>query len=676
MGRSAFDQLDQVRGTLVFFDDMHQSLAENCGRYYHTGAITLVSGSNVIVDSSTIIEKNEVDNFIVVDTGDAAGIYQIDSANGTVSGTISTVASGSAVNVSYRRHYNKNLEDDLNYLRRMFDLVIGEDKWNEDPDTNLHEMSYLIPKRPNYLGETGQYTDRPGTVSFAIDDINQTGYVSTGAPAGEYTDNTSSTTAGTSLRFTDDNTIVISVASNTGGFYPADKGTLNIYRDGAVVGTLNLATAWTNDNCSYEEEESDVGNNPNHTSSGAGTDIINLTHRRCMNTTVDGYPSFWPAYQIASMNATLTLPNGFQGQIYIAHTDGGGNQNYTYSSFWVDVTSQTINATAPVINQDTPVTRYLSGVPYYTTNSTFTISGTNSDTLFDRGYVTNPMTFNVSEFNDTSITPSLAQIGLSNPTAITDTIANVGGHSSTITVGAGNFRDMDARATATYRNVFTNATSAVSNAGTYRIDTYGITSTNTVENFDDEDKRFLGNEDFTDTGITWSDSNWVSSTSILTQTDPNGDGGLVMYNGTLKYPTINHSSGFLPAGPNYSGASGDFVLYRVFIGSAAFTQGSIIFNGWANALSTIQGSNVEVFLRYPNCTDYSNNNTNVWQDLGVAQTIYGGNGCLGNGSSGNTVAFSFGTESSVSYGNRIIMWLKIKSSSITALNSITFSPIV
>jgi len=676
MGKSLFEQLNQVGGTQIFFDDMHRILAENCGRNYHTGTITLVSGSTTIVDSSTVIGGDEVENYIVIDDGNAAGIYEIASANGTISGTITSGANGSDTNVSYRRHYHKNLEDDLNYLRLMFDLVIGENEWNDDPDTNLHDMAYLIPKRPNYLGETIQYTDRPGTVSFSIDDINQTGYVSTGAPSAEYTDNTSNTTAGTSLRFTDDNTIVINVTSNTGGFYPADKGNLNIYRDGAVVGTLDLASVWTSDGCTYESAESDVGNNPNHTSSGAGTDIINLSHRRCMNTTVDNYPSFWPAYQMASMSATLTLPNGFQGQIYIVHTDGGGNQNYTYSSFWVDVTSQTINATPPTINQNTPVTRYLSGVSYYTTNSTFTISGTNSDTLFDRGYVTNPMTFNISEFNDTNITPSLVQIGLSNPTAITDTIGNAGGYGSTITIGAGNFRDMDARATATYRNVFTNATSAVSSAGTYRIDTYGITSTNTVENFDDEDKRFLGNEDLTDIGITWSDSNWVSSTSVLTHVDPNGDGGLVMYNGTLKYPTINHSSGFLPAGPNYSAASGDFVLYRVFIASAAFTQGSIIFNGWSNALSTIQGANVEVFLRYPNCTDYSNNNTDVWQDLSVAQTIYGGNGCLGNGSSGNTVAFSFGTESSVSYGNRIIMRIKIKSSSITALNSITFSPIL
>ena len=64
----------------------------------------------------------------------------------------------------------------------------------------------------------------------------------------------------------------------------------------------------------------------------------------------------------------------------------------------------------------------------------------------------------------------------------------------------------------------------------------------------------------------------------------------------------------------------------------------------------------------------------MWQDLGTDQTIYGGNGCLGSGSSGSTVAFSFGTTSSNSYGDRVIMRIKYKASSVTALTGVTFSP--
>lgn len=662
--RSLFNQLNQVRGTIDFEDlSSYIDLAEDYGRPYLTGTLTVVSGQATVTDSVNAFARSEQNNFIIIDEGDAAGVYTIVSGTGAFTASVSPTPTGSDAAASYRRHYYQNLEDDLNYLRSMLKLVIGETNWNDEPDTDLRNMAYLIPKTPNEVGSNAQYASiRSGAVSFAISDIDQTGYVSSGAPAGEYTDNTSSVTAGTSIRFTDDNTMSISI---TGGFYPADQGILRVYRDGAVVGELNLATAWTADGCTMEEEESDVGTNPNHTASNTGTDIINLTNRRCMNTSVDGYPNFWPPYQIASMNATLTLPDGFQGQISLQHSLGG-SQNYTYSSFFVDLTSQTISPTAPTFTENTAVTKYLSGVPYYTTSSTFDISITHSVAIFDRGYVTNPLTLSLANFNASDQTPTLTALGLTEPLAITNTI---GTYDSSLTVGAAAFRNMDARGTATFRDVFGTATSTNSAAGTFRIDTYGTTSTATVEYFDDEDKRFVGTEDFTDTGITWTDSAWDSTTNITTL----GEKGLVVYNGTLKYPSINHST-FLPAGPNYSSQTGDFVYYRVFVATGAFTAGSITFSGWSNALSNIQGSNVEVYLRYPNCSDYGNNNTSVWQDLSVDQTVYGGDGCLGAGSSGSTVAFSFGTTSSVSYGNRIIMKIVVKSASVDALTQITFSP--
>lgn len=662
--RSLFNQFTQVRGTINFEDlSSYIEHAEDYGRPYLTGTLEVTSGQATVTDSANAFNKNEQNNFIVIPSGAAAGTYTIVSGTGTFTATVSPTPAASDATATYRRHYYQNLEDDLNYLRTMLKLVIGETDWNDEPNTDLKNMAYLVPKVPNSVGSAAQYpTVRSGNVSFTIEDIDQTGYVSSGADAAEYTDNTSSVSAGTSIRFTDDNTMVISIA---GGFYPADTGTISITRDGAVVGELDLEAAWLGDGCVMEVDEDDVGTNPVHTASNVGTDIINLSNRRCMNTTVDGYPNFWPPYQIASMSATLTLPAGFQGQIAVEHSVDGF-QNYTYASFFVDTTSQTISPTAPTFTEDTPVLKYLSGVPYYTTGSTFDVSVTHSVTIFDRGYVTNPLTLNLTNFNATSQTPTLTNLGLTEPLAITDTI---GTYDSSLTVGAAAYRNMDARGTATFRDVFGTGTSADSAAGTFRIDTYGTTSTDTAEYFDDEDKRFVGTEDFTDTGVTYTDSTWDSTTNITTL----GEKGLVVYNGTLKYPSLNHST-FLPAGPNYTSQTGDFVYYRVFIATGAFTAGTITFSGWSNALSTIQGADVDVYLRYPNCSDYGNNNTDVWQDLSVDQTVYGGDGCLGAGSTGSTVAFSFGTTSSVSYGNRIIMKVVVKSSSVTALTGITFNP--
>jgi hypothetical protein len=664
MSRSLFNQHAQVRGTETFEDDLQIQYAEQCGRPYDTGTVAVVSGSSTMTDSATSFVGSEVDNFIVIATGAAAGTYKITSVSG-LEATVSPVPTATDATATASRCYYLNTEDDLNYLRSMVKKIVGEDSWTAEPNTDLKNMAYLVPKRPNYIGETGQYASRPGTTTLTLSDIDQTGYVSSGAPAGEYTDNTASVTAGTSVRFTNDNTMVIAIA---GGFYPADSGVINISKDGVVVGTLDLAAAWTADGCVYETVEGDVGSNPVHTATNVGTDIISLSNRRCMNTTVDGYSSFWPPYQIASMSATLTLASGFAGQVSVAHTGGGSTQNYTYSSFWVDTTASTITADAPVCSLASSTLKYLSGVPYYTTGSTFNVEVTNSETLFDRGYVTNPLTLSVSEFNAAAITPTLTQLGLTEPLAITDTI---GTYSGIATVGAAAFRDMDARATATYRNVFATGTSANSAAGTFRIDTYGTVSTETVEYFDDEHKRYLGDEDFTDITLGdnhTADSNWNEETSLATTN------GAEVYNSTLKYPTENHST-FLPAGPNYSALSGDMVFYRIFRSTGgSFTNGTITFSGWSNALSTIQGANVDVSLRYPNCTNYGNSNTNVWQDLSVDQTVLAGNGCLGAGSTGAVVAFSFGTTSSNAYGDRIIMKITLKNSSATALTSVTFAP--
>ncbi len=670
--RSLFRQHEQVSGTQIFIDDMEVALAEQCGRKYASSTTGNVDAAGVLTDNSVTFVRSQVNDYIVFNGTTNSGVHQITAWQNDHQ--VQLAGTTTAENpVSYDIHKYKNLEDDLNYIRSQLNSVMGGGTWIEDPCTNLCDMSNLIPKRPNYVGETSQYAVRPGTVTFSLSNTDQTGNVSSGAPAAEYTDNTTTASPGDSLMFTDDNTMSLAI---TGGFYPADKGTLYIKKDGVTIGELDLEAAWTNDGCQYEEEESDVGTNPNHTSTGVGTDVINLTNRRCMNDNTDGYGAFWPAYQIASMNATVTLDAGVNGLITVEHSVDG-SQSYTYGSFWLDTTSQSITANAPTVSSNTISNKYLSGIPYAGAGSTFDLSVTNSDALFDRGYPANPLVLLLSEFNASNQTPSYTDLGLSTPTAITDTI---GTYNYTVTVGMADFRDMDARAKARFYNVFGNATSADSAAGIFRIDTYGNTSDDTHEYFDDEQYRFIGNSTdenttFNDTTIDEGDSNWDETVSVLTQTDVDGDIGLVCYDGSLKYPDTDHSSGYVPAGPDYSGATGSARYYRVFLGSGAFNQGKIRFVGWSNALSVIQGSTISVHLRLPNCSDYSNGNTATWQDLSVDETIYGGNGCLGVGSSGEEVAFSFGTTSSSSYGNRVIIRITA-TGSFSNLQGVYFEPTV
>ena len=125
MSRSLIRQFEQIRGTYDFVDDMYREYAEQAGRHYATGTITAVSGSTSMTLSAAL-DLDEVGNFIVIDEGSAAGVYQITAASGTTA-TVDPAAAGDASGDSYRRHYYSNLEDDLNYIRKMLDMIIGED---------------------------------------------------------------------------------------------------------------------------------------------------------------------------------------------------------------------------------------------------------------------------------------------------------------------------------------------------------------------------------------------------------------------------------------------------------------------------------------------------------------------------------------------------------------------
>jgi len=57
MPRSLLRQLEQIRGTHTFFNDMYREYAEQAGRHYLSGTLTVVSGSNIVSDSSnTVVE--------------------------------------------------------------------------------------------------------------------------------------------------------------------------------------------------------------------------------------------------------------------------------------------------------------------------------------------------------------------------------------------------------------------------------------------------------------------------------------------------------------------------------------------------------------------------------------------------------------------------------------------
>ncbi|RKZ99430.1 MAG: hypothetical protein DRQ47_11055 [Gammaproteobacteria bacterium] len=140
--RSLFNQFNQVRGTRAYEDlSSYAELAETTGRSYLTGTLAVVSGSNQITDSSNNFDKYEQNNFIVITSGVAAGVYTILSGSGSSTATVSPTPTATDATASYRRHYYQNLEDDLNYVRTMVNRIVGDSNWYDVPGTDLRDLT-------------------------------------------------------------------------------------------------------------------------------------------------------------------------------------------------------------------------------------------------------------------------------------------------------------------------------------------------------------------------------------------------------------------------------------------------------------------------------------------------------------------------------------------------------
>ena len=224
MSRSLFRQLEQIRGTYTFFDDMYRQLSEQTGRHYDTGTVAVTSGSADIVDSSTAFGDEEKNNFIVIDSGAAAGVYKITATAGTTA-TVTPTPTGTDGTASARRHYYQNLEDDLNYIRYQLDAIIGEDNWYDEPNTDLKKIREIFDDTNEPTG----FVDYSDHSSIAIDDGTDTFTISgtTNDQFSYYVDGIKYTKTGAD-----------SVASDT------TEGLHFFYYDGE---TLSHTTTWTDD---------------------------------------------------------------------------------------------------------------------------------------------------------------------------------------------------------------------------------------------------------------------------------------------------------------------------------------------------------------------------------------------------------------------------------------------
>lgn len=493
-------------------------------------------------------------------------------------------------------------------------------------------MSYLAPADASSLD--GGTLAASGTTKY-------TGYLSAGAAVYNFGEG-----AGTSVSYIiSDATFSLVSPSTSTTFNKADEGTLKYNLNGALNDSYDMAAAFNESN-------------------RAGSQVYPPATGAAGNLRVDsvGWYNSFPKWQKG--NATILVVPGdlLDGYNYftMVHDLDTDQTSATYQVFY-DNASPSRAISTPTISENTPAWKYLSGVKMYDNGSTWNLSTALTDcfkNVYKRPPCTLAGTVTISpssiDINDASVS------GVSSPPNRTDTMTVT---NRVVTAAAASTRSTNLRFTATHASPYTsNAASSTSASANRLYDSYGTTSTAIYEYFDDENRRLAaGAYDSVPGSITGA---WTSSTTL-------SNGMCQVYNGSLRYPTTNFSSGYLPTGnPDYSSFSGDQVYYRAFYHAATpHSSGSLELAGLVNAdVDPVGSGDVNVEIKLPTQTG--------WLDLGTSYdsgTFSGsdGDGCRVS-QSGDDWAWTAGTFTTADSGYMYILRITIKNSakSITQIREL------
>lgn len=392
-----------------------------------------------------------------------------------------------------------------------------------------------------------------------------------------------------------------------------------------------------------------------------------------------------------SINIGAILPAGGPVSVRITHTVNSASSNATSLAaspliydqvgntgrvfYDAGPTPPTITAT-PAINENTQVTKFLSGVQYYILNSTFdaripSIANPNNATIAtipDNGYM---VRLQGPEYGLSTI--------LRSPVAGGGTPAQFTGWNDTFNttpvafdeiawaISAANYRYIgdSANVNMDVRDAWSASTSSPTPDAAVAIDTLTITSNNLSEFFDDEDRR----QDVTFNGGA-SGGNWDSTVPLVA-------GEALVYGGNLQVPSNTRMirsdgpatqfngdfTGFAPnpgTQPDYSALVAPANYYRTFpvlaAPGASFPSGVVTLSGnfaGGSALADLQSGDLEIFIRKINAATGNSGNTSppIWlhgaADYNFA-TFNDGNtqtNATATGrtaSTGNTINFTFG----------------------------------
>lgn len=310
----------------------------------------------------------------------------------------------------------------------------------------------------------------------------------------------------------------------------------------------------------------------------------------------------YKAKAVVDIDVTALLPNGGYYHTEITHitdsTSDGGTYSFTQSEIFIDT-----NPSTPVIGalsflESVPVYKYLSGIKYYDTNSSWRIILSAIDNLNANSIRTSA---NISISNTGYNLPNLNQSPFGSGSANFSGWTNVENNTGVtydksnwaITYTNQRYIVTNAGVSAFARDPWSNSATLTDNNHSILIDTFLSSSKDLFEPFNDEDRR----QDSTfNGGLTT--GNWNSTLAISDGVGLVQDGKLMIASSA----SYTNWSVFKPTGnPNYTGFNASADYYRTFVETGGLNQPNfiMIFSGTfvVNATSDLSNDLLQVFIR-------------------------------------------------------------------------------
>lgn len=440
------------------------------------------------------------------------------------------------------------------------------------------------------------YNTQDGTTDARVSENISRTTTRISTPTSEGTPFSTGGWAGTNQPTTLSTSVTFSTGGDATGFGGNSTMTVTVYDADGTTALESHTTSAITANGSY----------------GSGNITITISNYATDTTRFKARPSITVAIGTILTAAGRT---GGRYHVEVTHTtdsttDGSGPHTYTQSDVFIDTNPNTpsISGTTTIAETSGSVsTKHLSGIEYYINGSSFTVDVANIDNL-NRNTARTSSNLNVSASNYgiSTVNHSPFGTGSSNFSNWTNAFDNTGTdyQNTAFNISSSNyrFRGTNATASAFPRDPWGTGSTITSSAASILIDTYGTTSTNLAEYFDDENRR----QDSTYNGGT-STGNWTSTNAL-------SSGAALVLGGQLLVPdqatltsgaSNSNWSAYAPttggSNPDYSSLSAPVSYYRTIVDTAGSNRSSfsVVFTGnfVSNATTDLANEDIRIFIR-------------------------------------------------------------------------------